>query len=203
MRYLNLFPTSIFTDSQPRIVEDYLPIANEYIEKYGKKFSHKDQYSPNHISTYNVQEAADAQASDRRLDNLSSYLIDAARKFLDYQNVDGSSYKLNPYYLFNRIGKYSGHAQHAHPESIVSGCIYLQTYEDSSPIIFRDPRPVDKYYYYKPIFNRMSDTYKLLPEYSVPVYTGLVLMWNSWLEHEIPICYSDNERITVAFNLSK
>lgn len=203
MGYINLFPTTIFMENQPEIVTDYLPIALEYLETYGKKFDAREHYSPNHISTYNVQEAVQAQLQDRRLDKLTSYLVNNAKAFLDHQNVESSSYNFNPYYLFNRIGKFSGHAQHAHPESIISGCIYLQAYEDSSPIIFRDPRPIDKYYYYKPIFNRMADTYKLLPEYSMPVHTGLVLMWNSWLEHEIPICYSEKERITIAFNLSK
>lgn len=203
MQYLNLFPTTIFTDYQPQIVEDYLPIALEYLDTFGKKFDSREYSNPNHVSTYNVQEAANFQSTDRRLDKLTSHLVATAKNFLDHQNVESSSYRFSPYYLFNKIGKNSGHAQHAHPESIVSGCIYLQAYEDSSPIIFKDPRPIDKYYYYKPIFNRMSDSYKLLPEYSVPVYTGLVLMWNSWLEHEIPICYSDKERITIAFNLSK
>jgi uncharacterized protein (TIGR02466 family) len=203
MQYLNLFPTSVFTDYQPDIVSDYLPVANEYLEKYGKKFDQREHSNINHISTYNMQESVDALSNDKRMDKLTAYLVETAKNFLNYQNVDGSSYELEPFYLFNKIGKYSGHGQHAHPESIISGCIYLQAYDDSSPLIFKDPRPIDKYYYYKPIYNRLAETYKLFPEYSVPVYTGLVLMWNSWLEHEIPICYSDKERITVAFNLSR
>jgi uncharacterized protein (TIGR02466 family) len=204
MSYLTLFPTIIHAEENQEIVTDYLPVAEDYLAKFGRKFDNRHVDSnPNHFSTYNVQEAGVYQSTDSRLEKLSSYLVHTAKNFLDYQNVESSQYKLSPYYLFNRIGKSSGHNLHAHPESIVSGCIYLKSSGKNSPIIFRDPRPIDKYYYYKPIFNRLSDTYKLLPEYSVPVYSGLLLMWNSWLEHEIPPCYDDGERVTIAFNLSK
>jgi uncharacterized protein (TIGR02466 family) len=203
MHVLNLFPTCVWAEDNQEVVKDYLPIAEDYLKKFGRKFRSDEFSDPNHISTYNVEEASLYQQTDSRLNGLTSYLIQNAKQFLDYQNVDSSSYKFDPYYLFNKIGKDSGHAQHAHPESIISGCIYLKASENNSPIIFKDPRPIDKYYYYKPVFNRLSDTYKLLPEYSVPVHTGLILMWNSWLEHEIPRCYNDDERITIAFNLSK
>ena len=204
MPFINLFPTTVYIEHNPRVADDYLPIAEEYLNKFGKKFSDKhEEYSPNHISTYNSQESINCISTDSRFNNLTIHLQNMARVFLDDQNVQHKDYKLHPFYLFNKIGKYSGHDIHSHPESIVSGCIYLKTTGEVPPIIFYDPRPVHKYYYYTPIFGRLSDTYKLLPEYSMPVYTGLIMMWNSWMEHEVPMSYDDSERITLAFNLSK
>lgn len=207
MQILNLFPTCVWAETNEQVVNEYLPVAEEYLNKFGTQFNStvSDEYlgDLNHISTYNIDDAYNYQQTDQRMGRLTDYLVDIAKKFLDHQNVESSCYNLRPYYLFNKIGKNSGHRLHAHPESIVSGCIYLKCSEKSSPLVFRDPRPIDKYYYYKPIFNRKFDTYKLLPECSIPVQTGLIMMWNSWLEHEIPRCPHDDERITIAFNLSK
>ena len=82
MQYLNLFPTSVFTDYQPDIVSDYLPVANEYLEKYGKKFDQREHSNINHISTYNMQESVDALSNDKRMDKLTAYLVETAKNFL-------------------------------------------------------------------------------------------------------------------------
>jgi uncharacterized protein (TIGR02466 family) len=204
MQYINIFPTCICVNNNVELVNEYLPIAEEYLSNFGNKFSNvHEEYSPNHISTYSSKEASNYQSTDNRLSKLTTYIKNMARNFLDSQNVKHDHYKLDPFYLFNKIGKNSGHAPHTHPESIVSGCIYLKATELDSCILFYDPRPVHNYYHYYPIFNRDSETYKLLPEYSLPVNTGLIVMWNSWLQHEVPINYNDSERITLAFNLSK
>ena len=103
-------------------------------------------------------------------------------------------------FLINKVNKGGLHIKHAHPASIISGCFYLKCSENSSPLIFSDPRDYYKYITYKqePSADRHSCLY---PDFFVPVKQGLILLWPSWLEHEVPYSTDDNERISIAFNL--
>ena len=177
---------------------DLLPVAIEYLENYGEQFMGYE----NHISTYRNIEATKKLNLDPRMLEFGNFIVSEARKMLEYQNVDHSQYKLTTSYLINEVGKNSSHLQHSHPGSIISGCFYLKTSFDSPPLIFKDPRDYYKYIYYTPIFGR-STPYSLLPEHAVHVEDGMIMMWPSWLEHEVPLSTSDGNRITIAFNLDK
>jgi uncharacterized protein (TIGR02466 family) len=198
MSYQYIFPTCIFTDIQKDMATEVLPVAIEYLETYGEQF----MGYKNHISTYRNIEATIKLNRDPRLLSLTNFIVNEAKKMLDFQNVDHSQYKLTYSMLVNKVGKDSTHLLHAHPGSIISGCFYLKTAPDSPPLIFKDPRDYYKYIYYQPIFGRNS-VYSLLPEHVSPVQDGLIMMWPSWLEHEVPLSNSDEDRITIAFNLDK
>jgi hypothetical protein len=45
--------------------------------------------------------------------------------------------------------------------------------------------------------------YKLLPEYVINPTEGMILMWPSWLEHQVPVSKCSEERIAVAFNVNR
>ena len=198
MSYQYIFPTCLFTDNQKELADELLPVAIEYLDNYGEQF----MGYKNHISTYRNLEVAPKLNSDPRLQKFINLIQTEARKFLDFQNVDHTPYKLWTSCLVNKVGKDSTHVLHSHPGSIISGCFYLKTAADSPPIIFRDPRDYYKYIYYEPVFGRNS-VYSLLPEQVMPVYDGLLMFWPSWLEHEVPLSNSDEDRITIAFNLEK
>ena len=196
--YNHIFPTCIFSDIQTEMATELLPVAIEYLETYGEPLHHYK----NHISTYRNQEATIKLNKDPRMFNFYRFIVSEARKFLDFQNVDHTEYRLTSSFLINRVGKESTHLLHSHPGSILSGCFYLKTAPDSSPLIFKDPRDYYKYIYYNPIFGR-NTSYSLLPEHVVNVQDGLLMMWPSWLEHEVPLSNSNEDRITIAFNLDK
>jgi uncharacterized protein (TIGR02466 family) len=196
--YNYIFPTLIFSDIQKQMATEILPVAIEYLSAHGEQFMGYE----NHISTYRNIEATNRLNSDIRLKPLYDFIRKEAIKMLEYQNVDCSDYTFRPSFLVNRVGKNSTHLQHSHPGSIVSGCFYLKTAPDSPPIVFKDPRDYYKYIYYRPIFGKETP-YSLLPEHAVNVQDGLIMMWPSWLEHEVPLSNSDEDRITIAFNLDK
>jgi len=141
-------------------------------------------------------------SQDSRLSSLTQFIVNEGRKFLHFQNVDSSEYRFNIMYLVNKIGKNSTHELHSHPGSILSGCFYLKTLPDSPPLIFKDPRDYYKYIPYNQIFGN-NTPYTLLPEFVVNPHDGLIMIWPSWLEHEVPLSSSDGDRITIAFNLDK
>ena len=89
------------------------------------------------------------------------------------------------------------HSGHIHPNSVISGTYYVETPPGSAAIRFEDPRlammqasPPRKSS--TKLANRSFDA--LAPR------AGEVLMWESWLRHEVPLHPAKADRISVSFN---
>jgi uncharacterized protein (TIGR02466 family) len=91
------------------------------------------------------------------------------------------------------------HSLHTHPNSLLSGLLYLEVPEGSAPIIFSDPRP----------FRSMISLPKkgdALTNWENTIFKpekGTFLIWESWLAHEVPKNFCKTGRITMVFNLGK
>jgi uncharacterized protein (TIGR02466 family) len=89
------------------------------------------------------------------------------------------------------------HSAHIHPHSVISGTTYVAMPEDASAIKYEDPRlammmaaPPRR----KDAGEEMQQFHYVAPK------VGDVLLWESWLRHEVPMNMSDDERISVSFN---
>ena len=89
------------------------------------------------------------------------------------------------------------HPSHLHPHSVVSGSTYVTMPEGTSSIKFEDPRlammmaaPVKKI----DARNELRSFVYLSPK------ENEVLLWESWLRHEVPLNSTDEERISISFN---
>jgi len=89
------------------------------------------------------------------------------------------------------------HTSHIHPHSVISGTTYVAMPDGASAIKFEDPRLAMMMA--API--RMKDARDELRTffYAKPA-VGDVLLWESWLRHEVPMNMSEEERISVSFN---
>jgi len=197
MQYFDIFPTPIYVSIEEDFRSELLPIAIDYLSRYGSPYLGQAGY----ISTYGNQSAAEEQHNDLRLINFNKFLKQTALKYFSDHMVDASHWKFTPYYLWNKITKTGAHPTHSHPGSILSGCFYLQIPKQASPIIFNDPRSYQHHVQYPTVFGDTSQKYKLLPEYVLNPTEGMILMWPSWLQHEVPNSVIESERIVVAFNL--
>jgi uncharacterized protein (TIGR02466 family) len=205
MSYNYIFPTSFWSDNQPELAKQLLPVAKEYLETYAETFMD----NPNYVSTYRVREASDRLRKDIRLKPLIDYLIHTSKEYIKEQNVNLDNIKDslenidNVFFLINKINKTGTHFIHAHPNSIFSGCFYLNTNEDDPPLIFTDPRPYSNYVYYERRIYNQNPITTMCPEYIIQVNTGLIMLWPSWLEHYVPPSKVDSDRITIAFNIGR
>lgn len=89
------------------------------------------------------------------------------------------------------------HTGHIHPQSVISGTTYVAMPEGTSAIRFEDPR--------LPLMMAAPPRGADAPEDLRPfVYlkpaVGDVLLWESWLRHEVPMNMAEDERISVSFN---
>ena len=89
------------------------------------------------------------------------------------------------------------HSGHIHPQSVISGTTYIEMPQDTSAIRFEDPR-LSKMMAAPPPKVNARDARKQF--FYVMPGVGDVLLWESWLRHEVPINMSKRERISVSFN---
>jgi uncharacterized protein (TIGR02466 family) len=86
------------------------------------------------------------------------------------------------------------HGLHLHPLSTISGTYYVQTPGGSPGIKFEDPR-LDRMMAAPP--RRGGGAWVVLP-----AEAGRVVLFESWLRHEVPPNPVRTERVSVSFNYS-
>jgi uncharacterized protein (TIGR02466 family) len=89
------------------------------------------------------------------------------------------------------------HAAHIHPHSVISGTFYVAVPKGAAALRVEDPRhammmaaPPKKAR--ARIDNRAFVSIEPMP--------GTLLLWESWLRHDVPINRADEDRISVSFN---
>lgn len=91
------------------------------------------------------------------------------------------------------------HSAHIHPHSMLSGTLYVEAPRDSGAIRFEDPR--------LPMMmaapTRREDAPEELHTFaSVEPRPGLLLVWESWLRHEVLPYSGKGDRLSISFNFA-
>ena len=89
------------------------------------------------------------------------------------------------------------HSGHIHPHAFLSGTVYVDVPDGASALKLEDPR--------LPMMMARPSVAPDAPETEQPfVYlaprAGTLLMWESWLRHEVPMNAAKADRISVSFN---
>jgi uncharacterized protein (TIGR02466 family) len=89
------------------------------------------------------------------------------------------------------------HSGHIHPHSVLSGTLYLRIPKGASAIRFEDPRLA----LMMAAPPRAADAPETLqPFIHVQPSEGALLLWESWLRHEVLANQARSDRISVSFN---
>lgn len=91
------------------------------------------------------------------------------------------------------------HSAHIHPHSMISGTFYVEVPRRAGAIRFEDPR--------LPLMMaappRRADAPDELKTFiSIRPQPGLLLLWESWLRHEVLAASTREERLSISFNFS-
>ena len=97
----------------------------------------------------------------------------------------------------NILPEGGSHSAHIHPHSVVSGTTYVAMPAGASAIRFEDPR-LPMMMAAPPRKPKAREEIRAFCHVSPAV--GEVLLWESWLRHEVPINPSEDDRISVSFN---
>ena len=84
------------------------------------------------------------------------------------------------------------HSGHIHPHSIISGTLYVEVPKGSGAIRFEDPR--------LPLM--MAAPPRPGTFVTVDPRPGLLLLWESWLRHEVLPGSGRGERLSISFNFA-
>lgn len=97
----------------------------------------------------------------------------------------------------NIMGPNSAHSMHIHPQSVISGTYYVQMPKNCSAIKFEDPRYLQ--FMARPPVHINADK-KYQTHISIPAKSGEMVLFESWIKHEVPINTTQNQRISISFN---
>ena len=118
--------------------------------------------------------------------------------FADHLEYDLKKGKLKLDALWINILPTGGmHSGHIHPHSVISGTVYLSVPDGAGALKFEDPR-LSMMMAAPPRKGSASRAHQSFV-YETPE-AGVILLWESFLRHEVPMNLSDEERISISFN---
>ncbi len=194
-----LFATRLYQaelDDEPLLDElehSIRTLAND--DKAGRSWS-QDHHYPGYTSYGSLN---DLPKRDPSFGDLSKILSRHALSFASESAFDiGRKPRLDS--LWVNLLKGSGHhSAHIHPHSMISGTLYVEVPQGSGSIRFEDPR--------LPLMMAAPKRLKDAPEefqqfVSVSPKRGLLLLWESWLRHEVLGGNARSERLSISFNFA-
>jgi uncharacterized protein (TIGR02466 family) len=111
-------------------------------------------------------------------------------------DLDGRALALEDIWI-NVLPEGGFHGGHIHPHSVISGTTYVAMPEGTSALKLEDPR--------LPMMMAAPVRRRDAPEglrtfHSVAPRVGDVLLWESFLRHEVPMNLAEGDRVSVSFN---
>jgi len=97
----------------------------------------------------------------------------------------------------NILPEGGSHGSHIHPHSVISGTTYVAMPEGTSALKLEDPRS-GRMMAHPP--RRKDAPEELRTFVSIAPEVGEVLLWESFVRHEVPMNMAQDERISVSFN---
>ncbi|MCL6728470.1 TIGR02466 family protein [Sphingomonas hankyongi] len=99
----------------------------------------------------------------------------------------------------NQLPLKGHHRAHIHPHSVVSGTFYVEIPKGSGGICFEDPR-LPALMAAPPRENGAPEGLRTIV--SLEPRAGLLLLWESWLRHEVLAGSGRGDRLSVSFNFA-
>ena len=123
---------------------------------------------------------------------LCDYILDTAYEIAARQKINLGKKKLQiTTFWMSRLLKNGFHAKHLHAHSFYSGTYYVNADCTNSNIRFYDAR----------IYRQFSPNISAGEIVEYKPENGKLLLWDSYLEHEVEVNLSDKPRDAISFNL--
>lgn len=157
----------------------------------------KDVYEDQYISGYTSYFSHNSLMKDECFASLTAFFTGELDKFSREFGYDMIKYRPVITKMWANIQYEQGtHAKHIHRNSVFSGVYYIKTPPQSSAIKFHDPKLVA----------RMAEVevaeVNILNHLEAPIEAkeGHVVIFPSYLAHEVTVHKSSEPRVSVAFN---
>ncbi len=196
----HLFPTLLYRDEiKSALALNYelesaaLDLA--HADTTGLKWCRKHGY-PGYTSYASNLDLAQNFPVFRKLENLiNSHAMKFARQL--HWDLRGGKPVCDSLWV-NVMAEGGSHTSHIHTNSVISGTYYVVVPSGAGPIVYEDPRiammmaaPPRKQNAPREFLAHVSETPK----------AGTLMLWESWLRHEVPLNRAEGNRISVSFNV--
>jgi uncharacterized protein (TIGR02466 family) len=190
------FPTAILSEFHPILANTMLPVARKYLDdpeiattKWG-------------YTTTFAYDKLGGIAYCPEVEPFKNFIEKTGRKYLQDLGYSTQGIEFFSFIFVSEMFDGASHDEHTHPESILSGLLYLQVPSGSSSLILTDPRPFRDFVHIPKLHN--IPTSANVGEVAIEPKSGLFLMWESWLPHLVPKTRNkDDGRITMVFNICR
>ena len=192
----NLFPTTIFKTNDTT----YVPMANELFSTVDwEKYKHK-KYNKGGLTTYFNHSEPLPEVDE--FDKFKQFITGAVHVLAREQGLDLSRYRASIEEIWlNSMHNGAIHERHAHPGAHYSGTYYVNNPEGASRIKFYSPLQ-DLWGLAMPPIEEEDLNYISAEWVQYDPVPGNLLIWNSWLYHEVLENKSITEnRNTISFNI--
>ena len=189
MNHLKIFPTTIGYQMARELASEMLPVAKSLLAN-----------EDNLTNTWNYRTTYGRDLSGNvSVQKFNQRVIEYADEYLASMGFDNHSMRQGMLVdtFFSDMTAGDKHGVHAHPESQLSGVMYLSTPPNSSRLRLYDPRPYTSFQQW-PVKEETVTNWRY---YDVAPEPGLLLIWPSWLSHEVMTNLSEEGRITAVFNI--
>ncbi len=179
-----VFPTTIhYYDNvlEPKYIDSMV----NYIEDKGKA---KTTLSEGWQSPPNLHTHTEFQS-------LSEKIMYVSKEYLNELNYIFDDYKITDMWA-TMLPPFNYHGPHSHSNNILSGVFYLKSNE-SANIVFADPRP--QAHVLQPKLSNYQINNSAFRAY--PSIVNRLILFPSYLTHHVPVNKSNQNRISVAFNV--
>jgi uncharacterized protein (TIGR02466 family) len=197
------FPTYIYVEplqktGLPRLNADLADECRRLREfdDAGRKWSAKN-YPGGYTSYASMNEL---QRFSSTFASLEKKLTQHVRKFANVLELDlrGRSIRMTDCWV-NIMPETAAHSLHLHPLSFISGTYYVVTPRGCPGLKFEDPR-LSKFMAAPP--KRADAKPANRAHVTFPAEAGNVILFESWLRHEVPANRVAEERISISFNFN-
>lgn len=196
------FPTSIYYQS-------LLPAARQKhfnrelrseiyairdIDEEGQKWSSKNYFGG--FTSY--ASMSNLHLSSPNFGQLKTLIDKHVQKFARHLDMDLREHplKMNSCWV-NIMPTKTSHSLHIHPLSVISGTYYVETPARSGAIKFEDPR-LSRFMNAPPKKENCREANKMFVPYAPQA--GKLILFESWLGHEVPPNPSRKDRVSISFN---
>lgn len=130
------------------------------------------------------------------LGELASCIADATTSILRFLRIGCEEFEITGCWA-TVLAKGAAHRAHSHPNNFLSGAYYVRTQPGARSINFHDPRAQAAVL--RPPVREL--TAENTDQVVVEVSNGTLLMFPSYLEHSVDANASEEERISISFNV--
>jgi uncharacterized protein (TIGR02466 family) len=196
-----LFPTHVYTSVLQRSGSRDL---NRQLLKEGRQLK-DDDAAGRRWSARNYRGGYTSYGSSHKLHRMSPTFQELERKLKRHVkafaaavewDLTGRQLAMTDCWL-NIMSRNAAHGLHLHPLSTLSGTYYVQVPAGSPGIKIEDPR-LDRYMAAPPRSVRARRENR--PWVTLPAVAGQVILFESWLRHEVASHPTAAERVSVSFN---